>query len=382
MSDITLSPIPYNGGTLSLTNQASHICHLAGNKFFALFGQSTPNYLFAATINVNDLHVASPVASVGVQRAMNTTALTRARCWKLSDTRVLALVNADLVVYEVQPNDDIVQKAATITAFHSTYLWGTEVASTSGIGPYLVGRYIKDNTIWFVQRTSTTSAITLFRIDYDPVGDTLTKTVMQTIQPSTTATHLWRYFIQPIPGTTQWVVYALGGNTAWSTSTITAYYIYDSNGTQVSAVTTGIPNTARLLVVFSATKIAALLQQNTFLYWNGSTWSTNAGYFAAAYTAGSSMLGAEAFDTNYFMLLSTSAAEIGGTTHGVRISRILDANLGQTGAGTSGNGLSYTTLNHYFDQPCPLPVDAAKTTFVLFGRASTTAFRMRVLYQA
>ena len=49
MADVVVSPIPTNGGTLAMTAINSHIIHLTGNRFFAMFSQATPNLLFALT---------------------------------------------------------------------------------------------------------------------------------------------------------------------------------------------------------------------------------------------------------------------------------------------------------------------------------------------
>lgn len=110
MPDITLSPIPYNNGTLALSGQNSHICSLSDTRFFALFGQTTPNYTFGAVIDISNIRTASPTATVTKQRVIATTALTRGRVWKLSANRVLVLNNAALQVYEIDGNSDIIPK--------------------------------------------------------------------------------------------------------------------------------------------------------------------------------------------------------------------------------------------------------------------------------
>lgn len=379
MPDITLSPIPYNGGALNMTNQSSHICQLTANKFFSLFGQTNPNYTFASTINIDNLKATTPIATVGKQRVMNQVALTRARTWKLSNNRVLALMNTDLVVFEVQGDDDIVQKAATLPAFHSTVLWGTEAASVYGIGTFLHGQYIKDNVVWMIQRTTTTSAITLLKIEYNPETDTLSRTTIATIAASTTATHFWRFSIQQIPGTTDFFVHALGANTTPALATITGYWVINDQGTVTTSVSSGIPTTARYLVPLKANKILALSDARTWRYFDGSSWTTVDTVFAPAVTATTSLVHVEPLDENYFMVESTSAAvEIGSGNYAFRVSRVVDPSFGQTSPATSAaNGLAYPVTNAYFDQRPLFKVD--DDTFIALGRASATAFRIRIL---
>lgn len=378
MADITLSPIPYNGGTLSMANHISHICRLTDTKFFAIFKQTTPNYTFGSVINVDNLKAAVPVATVAKQRVLGTTSLTRMRAWKLSASRVLVLQGADLTVYDIDGSDDMIKKNATIATFHSTFLWGYETAAQTGTGEYLHGQYISDNVVWFVQRTSTTSAITLLKVVYNPVGDTLTQTTIQILAASTTATHLWKYHIQKFADSNNYLVWAFGGNTAWNTSTITAAYIVTPAGA-VSSTVSSIPTTVKCLIPLRATRIIGIVQPNLWRYWDGASWTASDASFASSGTLTTVVCGVP-IDENYFMLCTSSAVEIGGGTYSYRVARVIDSMLGQSSPATAtSNGLSYATSNVYFDQDMLEKVDA--DTFIVLGRASPTAFRIRVLHQ-
>lgn len=381
MADITLSPIPYNNGTLSLAGYNSHICSLSDTRFFALFGQSTPNYTFGAVIDVANIRSSSPSVTVTKQRVIATTALTRGRVWKLASNRVLILNNSTLQVYEIDGTGDIVAKSGNLASFHSTYLWGVEGSGTSGIGDYLVGQYIKDNTVWFIQRTSTTSAISFFKITYDPVSDTLTKTAITTLAASTTSTHVWRYYIQKFSDSSNYLVYGVGSATTVAAGYVVSAFVYDQNGTQVLSIS-NIPTTTRLMVPLSDTRILGLSSSRTWRMFDGAVWTDHDASFAGAYVSGTVLVDAEALDDTYFMLVSTtSGAEPGTGTYSFRVSRVLDPYLGQSSTPTNtNNGISYATLNAYFDQKRLLKFDA--NTFFLFGRASTTSFRIRTIYQA
>lgn len=382
MADLVISPIPTNGGTLSLTNVNSHLCYLGNNRFFALFSQSTPNHLIASTFLVNDFSAASPVLTVAKQRIVGSVAPNRIRCWKLSSNLVLALVGTDLKVFEIGADNDIIVKSASMAGFHSVALWGAESATAMGVGPMIYGKYIADNKVWFIQRATTTAAISFFSITYNPTTDTLTKTIIQTIQSSTTATHLWRYCIKPIPGSNNWLVYAHGGSTTWALSTISKYSVYDESGSLVSEVNT-VPTAVKYLVPLGLNKVVGVLTPRTYLLCDGASWSTNAAYFAPTGTSTSVVLDSVSFDTNYFMLASAASTEAGVSSHYFRVSRILDENIGQNLVpGSAANGTSLSTTNTYFDQSYIEVADPLNmTTLIVVGRSSTTAFIVRVMYQ-
>lgn len=378
MPDITLSPIPYNGGTMTMTNQGSHICMLSATKMFALFGQTNPNYIFGSVIKVDNIKTASAVATVSKQRVLSLNPLTRCRVWKLTENRVLALINSDLVVINVTAEDDMEQTAAKIENFHTTTLWGTEAAATYGIGSFLYGSYIKDNTVWIIQRASTTAPIVLMKIEYDPATDTLTQTSIQNLTASTTATHFWKYHIVQIPSSTNFMVYCHGGNTTPAASTIPNAYIF-SDAAELLTTITGIPSTARSLTPLKANKVLALSDARNWRYFDGTSWTTGDTMFAGATVASTNLAHTEPLDSNYFMIQSmSSGVELGSGNYAFRISRVVDKSFGQTSSATNtGNGIAYAVANAYFDQPTVFKVDS--NCYLSFGRASTTAFRIRVL---
>jgi hypothetical protein len=94
---------------------------------------------------------------------------------------------------------------------------------------------------------------------------------------------------------------------------------------------------------------------------------------------------AEALDDMHFMVVSlTSGTEIGTSSYSFRVSRILNAGLGQTsiGTGTTGtNGVAISNTSMYFDQKILQKSDASDDVYFLFSRASSTSFRIRVIHQ-
>ena len=62
MSEVTLSPIPYDGGSLMPMNGAG-ICRLSAGKYFTVHAQKNPNYIFGGIWSVSGEGSSSPSAT-------------------------------------------------------------------------------------------------------------------------------------------------------------------------------------------------------------------------------------------------------------------------------------------------------------------------------
>lgn len=378
MADVIVSPIPTNGGTLSMTAINSHVVHLSGNRFFAMFSQATPNLLFALTFDLSSVTSLNPTATAVKQRAMSAIAPTRLRLWKLSTTAVLALVGTDLKVFKIQADGDVVESTAILSAFHSTNVWGTDAAGTLGIGTLLYGTYIKDNTVWFTQRTSTTSAVTLFRIDYNPTGETLTKTNMQTIAASTVANNVWCPRIERINGTTNYLVFGVGGSTLYGTGNVTSFYVFSQAGASLMSVTSGIPTGIRHIVYLASNRILGLMDNRIYYSYNGSSWSAGVAYCSGtALSLNFPIVRVAALDAQHYLLFACNFA-VSSAVY-TRVSRYISDLYGQTSATTEASGgLTQTLSSLYFDQETVYTI-THNTTYALFGRSATT-FQIRLIH--
>lgn len=380
MPTLTFSPSILEGGTLNLLNSDSHICALSDTRFFMLFSQRTPNYTFAVVSDVSNIRSSSPTITNTKQTLLEPAILQRCRTWKLSNSRVLALMGNNLRVLEVDSAGNTTFKNAQIASFHTYTLWGTQAHATLGTGENLYGVHIKENTVWFIQRISTTSAIYFFKVVYNPSTDTLVQTGIAKIADSTTSTHVWRQSIQKIAGTSLYLVYGVGLATSASAGTVQAARIYNDEGSLVSTLPTPPTGTKRL-VGLGSTRILGLngtITGQTWRMYDGTSWSVDDAIFSLI-AHGSVLTDAEALDQSYFMLVSAKTTEPGAGSFRFRISRFISSTLGQSSPATNTQlGIEHTVTNCYFDQPRLIRQDA--NTFFMFGRGSSTSFLVHTLY--
>lgn len=364
MADITLSPLPVHGGTLNMTSVNSHIAYLGNSRFFALFSQATPNYLMGATFELSTFTGPATLTNVK-QRILSVEAPTKIRVWRLNNSTALALVGSELRVYKISANGDITRSATVLENFHTSHIFGSGT-SAYGIGPQLYGQTIKDNTVWFVQRATTTSSIVLSRIDYNTSTEGLTHTTMQTLVVGTTATHMWMPHIQKIRGTTDYLVYCVGGNTTYATSTIPRFDRYSQSGTLLQSVTT-MPASVQHLVYLSATRVLGIVGTRTYVVFNGTSWTTTPATFAAGDIVPSARytILSQAVDDQNFLLFGSSLTVSAYVR--IAVCRHVSDIIGQTSSYTDNGaqGIGPTTANLYPDTP--VQVITENRTFVAFG---------------
>lgn len=381
MADIEISPLPYNGGSLVTTQAGAHVCFLSENLYVTVFAQTNPTLSFLGLYSISNEPTGDPVVTLLKQRAFAQTVVTRARLWKLTDKRFMLYQGTDLSVYEITADNDIVKVEGSLTNLHNTYIYGTEANNVHGLGTYLHGKTISDNSVLFIQRASTAATpIVMFRVVYDPETKTLTKTANDTLLASATATHYWKSYIVEIPNSTKFLVYLHGGATTIAASTVTAMRLVDGDGT-VTVLPSTAPSTVRLLVPLSESKILGFVTTRAYREYDGSTWGAYDTTFAAATVSGTNMFAALAMDDTYFLLASsTSGIETAANAFSVRIGRSLAVGFGQASLGTNAsNGLAVTASFPYIDQ-CPI-YNIRKNTYAVMGR-TTTGFRITYLTNA
>lgn len=258
-------------------------------------------------------------------------------------------------------------------------MWGTDAAGTLGIGTLLYGTCINDNTVWFTQRTSTTSAVTLFRIDYNPTTEVLTKTVMQTLAASTVANQVWCPRIERINGTTNYLVFGVGGATLYGTGNVTSFYVFSQAGSLLLSVTSGIPAGIRHIVYLSSTRILGLMDNRIYYTYNGSSWTTSIAYCSGtALSLNFPIARVAALDAQHYLLFACNQA-VSGAVY-TRVSRYISDRHGQTSTTTeAAGGISQSMTNLYFDQETVYPI-THNTTYAIFGLSNATTFQIRLIH--
>lgn len=242
MSDITISPIPYNNGTLAGGHVNGHYVLLNPKQILHVAGQISPNYIYAwvSTISgsntiksANPSFVASPMRAIMSFAAAPST-ITNMRLWKLTSSRALFLLNNDLYVLEVTAQNDITLRTAKLSSFASggiTHInQGPYSAGTSGnggttsngyYGSLLTGWSVRDNTVWFARRflsyagnspaSNSQTGVEMWKVVYDPAEDKLNAGFMQRLWSPLDANYAqysWtRTYVQAIPNSTKKLVY-------------------------------------------------------------------------------------------------------------------------------------------------------------------------------
>ncbi|RYF20049.1 MAG: hypothetical protein EOO77_08840 [Oxalobacteraceae bacterium] len=371
MADITLSPIPYNGGTITSNFMGHHYTELSTGKYIHVSHQINPNYVFAYINNTTNLKSGTFTTANAPMRVICSQSTTPAapsvatniRLWKLSANRVLMLMGAALYVLEVGGNDDISVKSATIAGFQNTFIvlnasYFTSPPNGSNVyGSYYQGWYVRDNVVYIALRSNTSSNLTatLKKIVYDPSADTLTQTTITTLNSATTTGNVafWRCYLQSIPGSTKKLFSmrnSLNLGTFFS-ATISGSQFIDGV-TDVAGQTIGAaPNSLYAMVPLSDSTVLGIssTQTPTYYTWTGAGWGSQTAVYNSVGNNSYPIVQAEALDSNYFITVMTNIQTdiFANPQLWIRISRFVDPTFGQTSTVTSSSiGLAVAINSH------------------------------------
>ena len=127
MAEVTISPIPYNGGTL-IGSANRHICRLTESRFFCIYGQVTPEYTLGIVINVDDIRSATPISTILRTQTIPELAITLSsvayRVYRLNDTDVVvfrqtvAATTFDISVLRIDPTTNVITKVGILLSRH------------------------------------------------------------------------------------------------------------------------------------------------------------------------------------------------------------------------------------------------------------------------
>lgn len=416
MADITLSPLPYNGGTFQFGANVYHYCQLSSGKFLHVAAQTNPGYIYAWTTTMLNMKTGNFSSAAGPMRAILSgtsvpTTFASMRVFKLSPSRALLVVTGTgaasprkLYVLELGAGDDIVVKNATLTngviSNNESSLTISRVAysmptSVSATGSHWQGFFVRENTVYFTDRgmASGELSITLRKIVYSPEADTLTVSTIATYGTGTSfGTHSFtRCSIQDIPGSTTKLFTVRAHLTASSNvaSMQTSRIVYAAliSATDEATQLTGtLPSNLQALVPLSETTILGLPDSKSYFTWNGTSWTSSP---ASITTNGSSnIVEAIALDANYFMIISGqfSSSDIASDAFFLtaRVVRYVDPTFAQCSAPTQTSdgvwigGIAYAQADQafVFRNESDAVYLLARTSSLASGAAS-----VKVLYQ-
>jgi hypothetical protein len=183
MAEVTISPIPYNGGTI-LTGDRNHFCRLSGNRFFAVYGQRTPDLTFGMVFDVDGINTATPTTTVVRAQVLSEITTTYGsvsyRVCRLNDTDVLVMqetspLTLSLHVYRYDSNTNVISKVGNsliITRANSnSQVVSSPFGATAAVN-------VADNIAIFGARHETNvHQMYVRRVVFDPATSTLTSSV-------------------------------------------------------------------------------------------------------------------------------------------------------------------------------------------------------------
>ena len=436
MASTTITPIPYGSGTIDLAQQKDITTVFMGNnKFVNFYAQSNPNIVYAHVVNVSGLNGGTASATNGPQFAFPSPA-ARVRAWRMSDTRLMVLLGNDLRVLEIDGQDNIAMRSASLINYCTVPLWrgANGAASTSYTseiltdihqGAGLVVHRNTDTSMFVVMKANATpyssfnssvSSSGLFVVTFDPVADTLTSVKTNSLsetgfpQPQYGNSSSQGYGIvghahvrfADIPNSENKLIYMIGANSGNATITRIARspYLYwagvvTPTGQITLLPTTGIPTTSytadtphiTAVMPLGDNKYLGFTDARSFLYHNGTQWSSSRTIFASS-GAEAFVTGAYAIDDTYFAItfaeapVNTATGSFRDTLNllaanqYIRIVRYVDQNFAEVSPATE----TYTN----FSMGVPLNIEGkfmekiGPNTLAYYTKSSATATDARI----
>lgn len=412
MSDITLSPLPYNGGNLQPGFLQTSFCYLGNGKYLHVFGQINPNYIFAFVSNQSNVTSGTFATSLGAPaRAIlaNTAApssITSIRVFKLTSTSAAVMINGTLSVLTVDGTDNVTLKTATATPISlgniapSVQPGGNNFAaygsaySNAPIGSTWQIFYARDNVLYMMDRSATGALTANFKkIVYNPTADTLTVTTIATYTSTgnSSSQSFTRAYLQDIPGSSTKLLslraYLTSSGTVASAGLPSSVIVYAAliDSSDVVTPLAGTLASVVALAPLSTTNILGFANGRQYFTWNGSGWNSSAATFGA--NTPISIIQAEALDANYFVLFSMTVSggtEMNSANSGVavRIGRFVDSTFGQTSTATTANGGVPTgAITGYLNYDQQFIFRDSSSTFLIQAKTGTVQPVIRTIYQ-
>lgn len=363
MADVTLSPIPYNSGTLGgAVKDVSHI-HLGSDRFCHAAHQSTPNYLFLYTSQLTNVKTGTFSSTIPKARAVldGTTLpgggpVNYVRLCKLTASRVLCAVNGSIFVFDIDANGEFIRRTGKLDNFGPAHLGGRQAAAPTGafvgtaMGVSFGMFYARDNVAycWMRSGLSASTTVKFYKLVFDDGADTLTATQIgaDIVVNVSAATAMTRVLAQSIPGSSK-IVVSLRSWAAGESAYIGKAWVVDPTNDTWTEITT-FPTTAptvKVLVPLRENLILGLVNASQFLTWAGTGWNTSVGGYSPGEGSVHKVWHAVALDDTYFMVFcagNTAAANDLNSQQDtsvmmmMRVCRYVDPSLGQSSDNTKG----------------------------------------------
>lgn len=397
MADITLSPIPYNGGGLQTQFHNVSYCDLGGGVYLHVILQTNPNYVFAYVSTNTNIKTGTFSSTASTMRVIfaNPSSVSAMRVWKLASSRALLLFNGNLYVLEVGAGNDITVKAATIANF-----WPyKDIANMANgaYGSFIQGWYVRDNVIYFAKRPdpgTSSGSLEILKVAYNPAGDSLSQASIITnptwaaALTNTNAAYC-RFYMQSIPNSTRKLFYArvhANGASAGVYANSIVFgkpVILDTANDQIYTNVPAAPANTYAMCALTDTTILAFDTTKSYYIFNGTSWTTTPTTYST-YNTAQKPFQAEALDSQYFALFTYNGDSQQATTGWIRIGRYVDAQVGQTSTATIGtasaDGISFSIPANSAWEQTTIFKDSTDA-FLIQGRSGNVTPLIRVIYQ-
>lgn len=186
MAEITLSPVPYAGGTLVNETQR-HFCRLTATRFVAVYMQVDPDYVIGQVFDVDDIKSATPTAGTVRTQVIDhaftdSTTNSGTRTCRLNDTDFLLVytvgssVSVRAIVCRVDPT------TANIDVVSNEISWTFGGAGSTIFNSNRCSNFwnTNDNVIIHdgVSSISTGGTVFVARITWDTGTNTLARSIL------------------------------------------------------------------------------------------------------------------------------------------------------------------------------------------------------------
>lgn len=184
MSEVTLSPIPFNGGTLANV-VARTIFRLSGDKYVMVYHQTNPDYIIAQVVEIVGIKTATPTVNVLRTQVINNISPA---AWSDLVIDAVKLNETDFLLFAQAPNAAtrvwacrVDPSTNVVTIISNNFLSFTRIANVprhQASGQW----YVAPNTVIdFSTVSSGTSGVhEICRISFNVESGTLSRTVLRT----------------------------------------------------------------------------------------------------------------------------------------------------------------------------------------------------------
>lgn len=365
----TISPIPYNGGTIS--SSAGGVAYLGGQRFFRLFQQTTPTYIMGAIIDYQNPMDTNPATNTATNTAtvlFTNDTLTAQNYWHVVPLSSTGSSNAFLL-FLLTTNDNTTRVYPMSINADKTINVGTPLYINIGYPTSYTSSFLyEDNKVIFYDYYNVRFAT----LTYDPATNTVSRTngTVAGFALSSNTILANCYSFKKIPGSTKLLAiynFASDNNyeprhfivdpSTFAYKTITPTLISSSlNGTSTAGARGDIliplsesrivelmnVGQYRLIDTSTTANMATVASSN---YTNWVTFSSIQTAFSTTYTTGDNQFcNSFGIDNNHFALVWRNGTS--GNYMGMKIGRIIDNNFGDCSPGSNVNdGITIPVLN-------------------------------------